>query len=74
MTGITWKRGFKEERAQQKSEVAGLDFGVLPNLCWLFTEQPKVFLFNEVCRLHAFYGLRVRSLSTDVMDLCRYAE
>ena len=37
----------KEDRVQQKPEVAGLGFGLLSNLRWLFAEQPKVLLFNE---------------------------
>lgn len=37
----------KEDRDREVPEVAGLRFGLAPNLRWLMAEQPKVLLFNE---------------------------
>ena len=37
----------KKDRDREVPEVAGLRFGLVPNLRWLIAEQPKVLLFNE---------------------------
>jgi phosphatidylglycerophosphate synthase len=37
----------EEDCDLRRPEIAGLGFGLLPNLRWLFAEQPKVLLFNE---------------------------